>query len=181
MNASRLRRKNKSGENEEEDITEILNQADHCIQMIRKISTELRPTIIDDFGIIAALEWQAEEFERKTKIKTSFQANVKELNLPPDHTNTLFRIFQESLTNVARHSEARNVHSSLLLQHESVILKIADDGNGFDTSILKTKKTLGLLGMKERINLINGSFEITSTAGKGTEITVQFPLPEKKN
>jgi PAS domain S-box-containing protein len=180
MHASRLRRKNKKDGKDEEDIAGILNQADHCIQMVRKISTELRPSIIDDFGIVAALEWQADEFERRTKIKTSFQANVKELNLPPDHTNTLFRIFQESLTNVVRHSEANNVHSSLLLQHESVILTISDDGKGFDTGVLKTTKTLGFLGMKERINLINGSFEITSTAGKGTEIRVLFPLPEEK-
>jgi PAS domain S-box-containing protein len=176
MDTSRLRKKNKDGKEIEEDITGILNQADHCLQLVRKISTELRPGIIDDLGIIAALEWQAEEFEKRTEIKTKFQTNITELNLPPVHTISLFRIFQESLTNVARHSEARNVHSSLLLQHESIILKITDDGKGFDTEILKTKKTLGLLGMKERIILINGSYEIIPTAGKGTEITVTVPL-----
>jgi len=179
MEVSRLGSNNDDQEKNKEAIIRIRSRIDDCVRMIREIATELRPSIIDDFGIIAAMEWQAEDFEKRTRIKTNFQANVKRMDLPADYTNALFRVFQESLTNVARHADAATVHSSFLLEGESMILKIADDGKGFDTAILKNRKTLGLLGMKERIALINGSFEITSTKDKGTEITVIIPLPSE--
>lgn len=178
LDIARLLKQSNNNKEWKENISSIIGQADHCISRVRKISTNLRPSIIDDFGIIAALEWQAEEFEKNTKIKTRFTSNIESINLPAEHTNSLFRIFQESLTNVSRHSEAKNVISTLQLQDKVIVLKIKDDGKGFDTSLLKTKKTLGLMGMKERVLLLNGTYDIVSDEGKGTEIIVKIPLPD---
>lgn len=161
----------------DESITEMLKQVDECISSSRKISTELRPAILDDLGLIAALEWQAGEFRIKTRIKTVFKTALVELELPPDFAIAIFRIFQESLTNVARHADATIVTSSLFIEKGNIVLKIVDNGKGFDTTIIGTKKTLGLIGMKERALLMNGTYNISSTPGAGTEITVIIPLP----
>ena len=160
-----------------ESIAEMLNQVDDCIRSSRRISTELRPTIIDDLGLVAALEWQAEEFGKRSKIKSDFSSDISKLELPPDFTIGLFRIFQESLTNVARHSEAVRVSSYLFFENDNLVLKIADNGKGFDTSTIGSKKTLGLISMKERTLLMNGTYNIESSAAAGTKITVVIPLP----
>jgi signal transduction histidine kinase len=160
-----------------EAIEEMLSQVDGCIQSSRKISTELRPTLIDDLGLIAALEWQAEEFEKRTGIHSAFTTGITDLDIPPDYTIALFRIFQESLTNVARHSDATSVKSEFYIDEGNIILKIIDDGKGFDATNLDSRKTLGLIGMQERTLLMNGSYEIHSAPGKGTEIRVIIPLP----
>jgi signal transduction histidine kinase len=158
-----------------ESMNEMLIQVDECIKSSRRISTELRPALIDDLGLIAALEWQAEEFEKRSKIKSEFITDIDELNLPPDFTIGIFRIFQESLTNVARHAQATCVKSSLLINKQEIILKISDNGNGFDVSTIGKGKTLGLIGMKERTLLMNGTYNITSSVTNGTEITVIIP------
>jgi len=158
-----------------ESMNEMLIQVDECIKSSRRISTELRPALIDDLGLIAALEWQAEEFEKRSKIKSEFITDIDELNLPPDFTIGIFRIFQESLTNVARHAQATCVKSSLLINKQEIILKISDNGNGFDVSTIGKGKTLGLIGMKERTLLMNGTYTITSSVTNGTEITVIIP------
>ncbi|MGH2552627.1 MAG: PAS domain S-box protein, partial [Chitinophagaceae bacterium] len=160
-----------------DSITEMLKQVDDCIQSSRKISSELRPSIIDDFGLIAALDWQAEEFGKRTNIKSVFKTDIPQLDLPPDYTIGIFRIFQESLTNIARHAGATMVASSLYIFNDELILSISDNGNGFNTATIGTKKTLGLIGMKERTLLMKGSFEINSSPGNGTEIMVIIPMP----
>ena len=104
------------------------------------------------------------EFEKRTGIKTEFKANAVDLKLPEVQAIGLFRIYQESLTNVARHSNSKTVISSLLVNKDSVELIIKDKGKGFDKSALDTSKTLGLLGMKERILLMNGQYKIESKA-----------------
>lgn len=158
-----------------ESINEMLKQVDECVQSARRISTDLRPAFINDMGLIAALEWYAAEFGKRNKIISEFNTNVDDLAISSDFTIGIFRIFQESLTNVARHAEATLVTSSLLINQKDIFLKIADNGKGFDTSILGSKKTLGLIGMKERTLLMNGTYNITSSPGTGTEITVIIP------
>ncbi len=160
-----------------ESIAEMLKQVDVCIQSSRRISTELRPTLIDDLGLIAALEWQAEEFGKRTHIKAAFKTNVNKLELPPDFTIAIFRIFQESLTNVARHAQATSVTSKLFINNGNLVLKIADNGRGFDTETIGSKRTLGLIGMKERTLLMNGTYHIKSSSNTGTDITVTIPMP----
>lgn len=177
MEIYRLRKLNMDENNRDELIAEILEQVDGCIRTTKRITTELRPTIIDDLGLIASLEWQAEEFGKRTRIKSSFKTDIVKIELPKNYTIAIFRIFQESLTNVARHADATAVSSSLYINNHNLILKIADNGKGFDTGIVGTKKTMGLIGMKERTLLMNGTYHISSATEKGTEIMAVIPLP----
>jgi PAS domain S-box-containing protein len=160
-----------------ESIEEMLIQVDGCIKSSRRISTDLRPPIIDDLGLIAALQWQAEDFGKRANIKSVFKADIKKLDLPPDFTIGIFRIFQESLTNVTRHAEATIVTSKLSLFKGELILNITDNGKGFNTATIGSKKTLGLIGMKERTLLMNGTYDINSSPGMGTQIMVIIPIP----
>ena len=176
MDVSRLKKNIEAGKHKEEDFFEILNELDNCLTTVRKISTDLRPSILDDLGIIAALEWQAEDFEKRTEISTKFYSNVSELSLPPTYTIGLFRIFQESLTNVARHAEAKEVKAVLERDNNSVVMTITDNGKGFERKSISQKRTLGLLGMRERTQLMNGKYEINSEPGKGTEVKVTIPV-----
>jgi PAS domain S-box-containing protein len=176
MDVSRLKKNIPINKNKEEDLVEIISELDNCLQMVRKISADLRPSIIDDLGIIAAMEWLAEDFERRTEITTKFFTNAIELKLPQTHSIGLFRIFQESLTNVVRHAEAKEVVAELNKENGFVMLTIADNGKGFDENSVGGKRSLGLLGMRERTLLMNGDYKITSVPGKGTEVKVTVPL-----
>lgn len=152
----------------------LIQLVDDTIKTVRKISTELRPSILDDFGLEDALEWQAAEFEKRTGINCEVKSFVKNITNKKNEI-TLFRIFQESLTNVLRHSKAKNVWVKLLEQNNNIELTITDDGVGMDLQSVKSKRTLGLMGMKERVLMVNGEYNVTSKIGKGTTITVVVP------
>jgi len=160
-------------------IEELLKLIDETVKTVRRISTELRPSILDDLGLVAAIEWQSEEFEKRSEIKTTFSSNVQSIDLSPDLSTALFRIFQESLTNVSRHSKATSVEAKLILHDTTLLLQIRDNGQGFHSSSIGHKKTLGLLGMKERTLLLDGIFEINSIPGQGTTVEIQVPLNKK--
>lgn len=148
---------------------------DETIKTVRKIATELRPSILDDLGLVAAIEWQAQEFEKRTGIHTRFVSGLQQFDFPPAAAIGLFRICQESLTNIARYADAKNVLISLKQQDGELLLSIADNGKGFDVSKIGYKKTLGLLGMKERSLMLGGKYEIKSAPGKGTTIFIMVP------
>lgn len=149
---------------------------DHTVMTIRRISSELRPSLIDDLGLTAAMEWHLNEFEKRSDIKTSLKVLSGSIHLSDNAKIGIFRIFQESLTNVARHSSAKNVDVVLFQKTDKLILSIIDNGLGFDKQKIAEKKTLGILGMKERTAMIRGSYEITSEPGKGTRVLVSIPL-----
>lgn len=153
----------------------LLSIVDDTIRTIRKISTELRPSILDDFGLVDALEWHAEEFEKRTAISCTFTASVSSQVFDKKISITLFRIFQEALTNVSRHSDAKNVLAQLTEIDEHLELVITDDGIGMDTNKVKDRHTLGLLGMKERALMANGRCTVVSSKGAGTTIMVSVP------
>lgn len=176
MDVSRLKKNIPAGKNKDQDLVEILSELDNCLQVVRKISADLRPSIIEDLGLIAALEWQSEDFERRTEITTKFYSNVSEIKLPQAYSIGLFRIFQESLTNVAKHAEAREVIAELINENGFLIMTISDNGKGFNTDSVGGKKSLGLLGMRERTLLMNGQYEINSRPGEGTVVKVSVPL-----
>jgi len=155
------------------DALMVLNET---IRSVRRIATELRPSMLDDLGLIEAMEWQSKEFEKRSGIRIIFESGVSHLPVNNDVATSLFRIYQEALTNIVRHAHAKTVFSKLQLKHEQVILTIADDGAGFDMQMLAIKKTLGLLGMKERTLMMGGRFEINSQPGKGTTIIVTTSL-----
>lgn len=159
-----------------EKIKGTLELLDGTIKIVRKIATDLRPGILDDLGLIPALEWQSKEFENRSGIKVSFHSNISEIALPTHLATGLFRIYQEALTNVGRHSDAGNVYSNLDMEDGFAILTISDDGKGFDTSSLGSKKTLGIMGMKERTMMLGGEYSIRSAPGNGTTISVKVPL-----
>lgn len=158
-----------------QDTLELMN---HTIRTVRKIATELRPSILDDLGLIAAIEWQSQEFEKRSGIKTCFHSEMDELDCSPTMKIGLFRICQESLTNVARHSGAGKVEITLCRGAGSVVLTVADNGVGLPYQAEGTppKKTLGLLGMKERALMMGGHVDTQSEPGKGLTLSVTVPL-----
>jgi PAS domain S-box-containing protein len=149
---------------------------DDTIKTVRKISTELRPSILDDFGLVDALEWQAAEFEKRTGISCKVSSFINEHLSNKKIEITLFRVFQESLTNVVRHAKARHVVAEFLKQKNTINFIIKDDGVGMDMDKVKGEQTLGLVGMKERVLMVNGTFNVTSEIGSGTIVTVSVPL-----
>ena len=159
----------------------LLIMLDDTVKTIRRISSELRPSLLDDLGLTAAMEWQLHEFKKRSEIKTSFSAPEPEIKLPDMIKTGLFRIFQESLTNVVRHSHAKRLKVSLSHTDDNFVLTIADNGKGFDKEKIENKRTLGILGMKERTSMIGGTYEIISTPGNGTIVVVTIPLIEQNN
>lgn len=150
--------------------------SDEAIKFVRKLSSELRPSLLDDLGLIAALEWHSQEFEKRYSIRTVFHSEMADIGVSALIGTGLFRIFQESLTNIARHSNAHQVKASLKLNNASLKLTVTDDGKGFEPD--EQSKTLGLLGMKERAIMIGGELDICSNPGRGTTITVTIPATQ---
>ena len=149
---------------------------DSTIQRVRKIASELRPSVLDNLGLTAAIEWQAHDFERRTGVECTFTPRLEELGLDSQRTTALFRIFQEILTNIARHAEARHVDIHLGRRNGIVILEVLDDGRGITKQELLDARSLGIVGMRERAFAFGGKVRILGTEGKGTKVTVQIPL-----
>lgn len=159
----------------------VLEMLDDTVKTVRRIATELRPGILDDLGLVAAMQWQSQEFEKRSGIKTEFTHDDVETDIADSGLSTgLFRIFQESLTNVARHARATHIKASLTCINNEIILKVADNGQGFDVSTIGQKHTLGLLGMKERTMMMGGTYNIISDCGKGTTVMIRVKLPVKE-
>lgn len=162
----------------EEKLKEMTSLLDSAVKTIRKIASELRPGILDDMGLVAALEWQTTEFHKRFSIPIEFKSTIR--HLEPDEDGTiatgLFRLYQESLTNIARHSHASFVSASLDVDHKTIFLTIRDNGKGFNTEETNNRKTLGLLGMKERALMMNGELTISSRPGEGTTVSIVVPM-----
>ena len=177
MDLSWINRKLKSAdETINKKMLETLSLIDTTIKTVRKIATELRPSILDDLGLVAALEWQGEEFGKRSDIKVTFTSNLDETFIQPDITTALFRIYQELLTNVARHAQAGVVNTAVYINNNILHLSVEDNGSGFDATDIISKKTLGLRGIKERTNLIGGKYEIKTSPGEGTSVLISVPL-----
>lgn len=158
--------------------TAMLRLIDSTVNAVRRLSTELRPAILDNLGLVAAIEWLAAEFQKRTGVNCEFITPEEDLVLDQERTTALFRIAQEALTNVARYADARAVQ--ILLEHEGtqLLLRITDDGRGIADAEQKSTHSFGLLGMRERAHLLGGSFEITGQPGRGTTLTVRIPAPQ---
>jgi len=157
-------------------INSLLDMIDASVESVQKISSKLRPGILDELGLIAAIEWQTEEFEKLTNIKCSLVLPKEEVILEKDKSTAIFRIFQEALTNIARHSQSNKAQISLL-NHQSIIyLEIQDNGKGISQDQIKDFKSLGIHGMKERAMVFGGQVNIEGIAGKGTIVKVEIPI-----
>jgi signal transduction histidine kinase len=149
---------------------------DSSVQTVRKIATGLRPEMLDDMGLVAAVGWQSKEFQKRTGIRCRSSLPPEGVKFDIDVSTTLFRIFQEILTNVARHSRATRVDIELEATDEHVSLEVADNGVGIAEEEVNGRKSLGLLGIHERALLFGGDVKITGTPGHGTRVAVQIPL-----
>jgi signal transduction histidine kinase len=154
----------------------LLGLLDEMVKTVRRISAELRPAVLDDFGLLPAIEWHSTEFEKRFGIKVHLSIPDIELILPSEKATGIFRVYQEALTNIVRHAKATTVTTKITVTGEQFILTITDDGTGFDPKVVGNKKTLGLLGIRERIFMMNGQYELSSTAGKGTVVSLIIPL-----
>lgn len=157
-------------------LDEMLNMSSELIATIRRISSDLRPAIIDDLGLIAALDWKCSDFEEKMKISCSFISSVKERKFDNDFGINIYRILQETLTNASRHAEAKSVAVSVSETETQFILEIIDDGIGIKEESIANGKTLGIIGMKERAILLGGKLIIEGAKNKGTHTKLILPL-----
>jgi len=157
-------------------LQEMLKMSDNLIKTIRRISSDLRPAIIDDIGLIAALEWKCNDFEEKMGVACHFVSTVKERKFEKHFSINAFRILQETLTNVSRHAEAKSVTVSVSENEAELFLEIADDGKGIDNENIQNTKTLGIIGMKERAALVGGKLIIEGTKNKGTRTQLILPF-----
>ena len=152
---------------------------DMTIQKVKSISTELRPGLLDDFGLVAAIEWQAGEFQKLTGISIEISTKPEDIVLDRDRSTVLFRIFQELLTNVTRHADATKVKVSLVEEADKIVLTLKDNGRGITREQISDPRSFGLLGMRERVHSWQGEFKISGIPGKGTTAVVSIPLANR--
>jgi PAS domain S-box-containing protein len=153
---------------------------DNSIESVQKISSKLRPGLLDELGLIPAIEWQAQDFMEKTGIECECQLPKEEINLDQEKSTALFRIFQESIINTARHANASRIVIQLKEANGSLILEIKDNGKGITQSQVNDPKSLGLLGMKERAIIFGGSVEVKSSMHDGTIVRAIIPSESKE-
>jgi PAS domain S-box-containing protein len=156
-------------------IGTMVGLIDTTIHVVRRISSELRPPILDDLGLAAAIEWQTQQFQARTGIMCRYDGSGESLDLDQAQSTAIFRIFQEALTNVLRHAQATRVDVTLEEEGAELVLKIRDNGRGITEGEQNGLRTLGLLGMRERARLIGGRVDFTGIRGQGTTVTLRAP------
>ncbi|HWX53426.1 MAG TPA: MEDS domain-containing protein [Verrucomicrobiae bacterium] len=158
-------------------LESMIKLTDTTIDTVRRIASELRPSILDDLGLLEAVEWQAQQFQARTGIICHCKSRVDTIDLDLDKSTAIFRIFQEALTNVARHAQASRV--DILLDHQAgeFVLRVRDNGRGITEEEKSKGFSLGLLGMRERAHLIGGKILVTGEEGEGTIVVVRVPAP----
>jgi PAS domain S-box-containing protein len=161
-----------------EKISSLADLVDTTISTVRRISSDLRPSVLDDLGLIAAVEWQAQQFQSRTGIRCECKTASDALDLDRDQATAVFRIFQEILTNVLRHSGATEVHVEIRKESSNFVLEVTDNGRGISERDTAGASSLGLLGMRERAVLAGGDVLIHSTEGRGTSVVVRVPSAE---
>ena len=174
--------KNKSG-----DLNNIIKQSydlisiiDSTIQSMRNIARELRPSILDNLGLLAAIEWQIREFSKRSGMKCRLITSLNKINVEAKHSIGIFRIIQESLTNVLRHSKATMVSINIFEKETNTIIVIKDNGCGINKNDIESSKSLGLLGMRERALIFGGELLIKGFKTSGTKITIKIPITKIK-
>jgi len=160
--------------------TRTMNELiDEAVQTVKRISSELRPGVLDHLGLAAAIEWQAQELEKRTQIRFEFKSTPKEFALDGGRSTALFRICQEALTNVIRHANASKVRISLREGPRRIILRISDNGTGIEKWQVSDSKAFGLIAMRERARSWGGDVMIKGSPGRGTVVAVTIPLTRR--
>jgi len=156
-------------------LVESAEIADSAISSVQKITSELRPSSLDNLGLTAALEHEAQRFQKRTGIGCQVRLPAERLEVPAEAATAVFRIFQEALTNVARHAQATEVRAALQPEADHLVLQVEDNGRGISDEALSDKKSLGLLGMRERAAVLGGEVAIAAIQPKGTRVTLRLP------
>ena len=159
-----------------QSMTKII---DNTIQSVQRIAMELRPPILDAFGLCEAIAWQAGEYNKKLGIQFDLNCLQEQVDLEKDLETTLFRIFQETLTNIVRHAEASRVQVGLNRVNELLVFEIEDNGKGIKKEHIENSNSLGLIGIQERVHPWNGQVQFKGSPDKGTRVTVKIPLTQK--
>ena len=154
----------------------ISRTLDGTVQSVQRISAELRPSVLDDLGLIAAIEGEARLFEERTGIECDVSLTAGEVELPSTIETAVYRVTQEALTNVARHSDASRVEIRLRTRSDELLLEIRDDGRGISPDEIENRSSLGLIGMRERAAIVGGGVHFQGVEGRGTIVTVRIPL-----
>ena len=162
-----------------EKTASMMERIDDTIQVVKKICTELRPTVLDHFGLSAAIEWQAEDFQKRTGINCKVSFHPEDIVLDQDISIVIFRIFQEALTNIMRHADATEVKASLKAKDGMITLEVIDNGKGITEEEITNSNSFGLLGIRERVNFLGGNVTISGISNKGTAIKVTIPFKKK--
>lgn len=157
-----------------EKLPTMLELIDRTMETVRRIATKLRPPVLDAFGLAAAIEWQATEFEKRFGIRCELHSGWPVVIQDQALSTAVFRIFQEILTNVARHSHASKVSIRMTVERGNLVLTVSDNGRGITEG--ERQESLGLLGMSERALVFGGDVEINSVAGKGTTVILKIPV-----
>jgi signal transduction histidine kinase len=154
----------------------IIEDIDGTIQSVKRLISDLRPGLLDDLGLVAAIEWQSEEFQRRTGIRCDLQRDPPDFFLDADRSTAIFRIFQETLTNIARHAHADRVSIRLRTDDKEIILTVRDNGRGITAENIDDPRSFGLMGIRERAHYWGGSAEFRGEAGIGTAVRVVIPF-----
>lgn len=175
MDVTRLRRHiDSAGQQKLEDYARAIDAA---VESVRRIATQLRPAVLDDFGVLAAMEWQLRDFERRSGITCHWHCQLDKVALPDAAAVAAFRVFQESLTNIARHAGATEVHATCGLADKQLQIKIEDNGVGITLEQIQGTGSLGLVGMRERVSQHGGTITIGGQPGAGTTVSIMLPVP----
>ncbi|MEK6302038.1 MAG: PAS domain S-box protein [Acidobacteriota bacterium] len=159
----------------QEKIANMTRLTDGTINTVKRISSELRPSLLDDLGLVAAVEWEAQQFATRSGIPCRCHCFVEHLDLSRERATAVFRVFQEALTNILRHAKATRVNVTMTEEEAELVLEVRDDGSGITAAERADPRSLGLTGMRERVHLAGGTIEITGAAGVGTVLTVRVP------
>jgi two-component system, NarL family, sensor histidine kinase DevS len=156
-------------------LAELREQVVNALQNVRRLAVELRPAVLDDFGLVPALERLTDAFAEQSDVRVDFHSALGDVRLPSEVETTLYRVVQESLTNIVKHANAHNISVSIARRASTVAAVIEDDGAGFDQRAVRGEG-VGLLGMRERLSFVEGRLEIESRPGAGTTIVAEVPL-----
>ena len=158
----------------------MLQYIDETIKMVQRISAELRPGILDDLGCMAAIEWLAQEFQKRTEISCEVSSTFDCDTLDRCRATALFRIVQEALTNICRHAEATQARVSLEASGNTLTVSITDNGQGISETSIADPDSLGLIGMRERARQFGGEVNISCLAAGGTSVCMSIPVDRRK-
>jgi signal transduction histidine kinase len=155
----------------------MLDMLGDSVAAVRRIAADLRPLVLDDLGLVPAIEWLVQSFSQRHGVPCALDID-ESLELGEPHATAVFRIVQESLVNVAKHAGATQAWVRVAREGGEIVLAVRDNGAGFDTAGARRPQSLGLIGLRERALLLQGSVRITSQPGEGTEVVARIPVPE---